>query len=155
MGVWSWICPKPVLKVAGKTIIENLSRKNTDESYILEGKRSEKMHANVTKCLHCQQKCTQYICRPVHICKIKQKTSFTVSCLHKPHHWRCDISSRKHHHIDKAQSMVWRRFYKYTCHVSTNFCTWNFLSLCLLLKLLVTFSTVDWYPYAPPHPIPS
>ena len=46
MGVWSWICPKPVLKVAGKTIIENLSRKNTDESYF----GREKGWKNACKC---------------------------------------------------------------------------------------------------------
>ena len=101
-----------------------------------KGKGLEKCMQNVTKCIHCQQKCTQYVYRSIYICTIKRKTSFTVSSLHVPHHWRSDISPPKHHHIKKAQSMVWRRFYKYTCHVSTSFCTCNFSSLCMILKLL-------------------
>ena len=92
------------------------------------------------------QKCTQYVYRPIHICKIKRKTSFTVSSLHKPHYWRNDISCHKHRHIGKAQSMVWRSFYKYTCHVSTNFYSCTFSTLCMLLKPLVILCTVDWHP---------
>ena len=136
--------------------IGNSSRKNTNESYMLERKRDKKMH---TKChkmhklpLEMYPTC---IYRPIYICTIKQKTSFTVSSFYKSHHWRCDISSRKHRHIGKAQSMVWRRSYMYTCHVSTIFFTCNFLTLCMLLKLLVMLSTVDLHPHARHHSIPS
>ena len=122
---------------------------------MLEGKRAGKCIVNVTKCIHCQQKCTQYVYTPIHICTIKWKTSFTVSSLHEPHQWRSDISSRKHCDIDKSQSMVWRRFYKYTCHVSTDFCACNFWTLCMLLKVSVMLSTVDWYPHARQYPIPN
>ena len=99
------------------------------------------------------QKCTQYVYRPIHICKIKRKTSFTVSSLHKPHYWRNDISCHKHRHIGKAQSMVWRSFYKYTCHVSANFYSCTFSTLCMLLKPLVILCTVDWHPQASQDPI--
>ena len=108
---------------------------------------------NVTRCINCQQKCTQFVYRPIYICTIKQKTSLTVSPLDEPYHWGSDISSRKRHHIGKTQSMVWRKFYKYLCHVSTNFCTCNFSTLCMPLKLSVMLSTVDWHPPACQHPI--
>ena len=119
-----------------------------------KGSRLKKCIRNVTKCIHCQKKCTEYVYRPICICTIKRKTSFTVSSLREPH-WRSDISSRKRRHIGKAQSMVWRRFYKYTYHVSKNFWTCNFSTIFMVLKLSVMLSTVDWHRHACQHPIPS
>ena len=87
------------------------------------GKGLKKCMQNVRRCINCQQKCTQYVYRSIYICTINRKTSFTVSSLCEPHHWRSGISSRKDRHIGKAQSIVWDRFYKYTCHVSTRLCT--------------------------------
>ena len=119
-----------------------------------KGKGLKKCMQNVRRCINCQQKCTQYVYRSIYICTISRKTSFTVSSLREPHHWRSGISSRKDRHIGKAQSIVWHRFYKYTCHVSTRFCTCNFSTLCMPSKLSVMLSTVDWHSSARQHPIP-
>ena len=75
--------------------------------------------------------------------------------FHVLHHWRSDISPCKHRHIGKAQNMVWRWLYKYTCHVSTNVCTCNFFCIFLhALEASVMLSTMDWHPHARQHPIP-
>ena len=110
-----------------------------------KGKGLKKCIQNATKCIHCQQKCIQHVYSPIYIYTIKWKASFFVSSFHKPHQWRSDVSSRKHREIGKSQSMVWL---KYTFHMSTDFCTCNFSTLCMLLKLSAIFSTVDWHPHA-------
>ena len=79
MVVWSWMCPKPGLKVARKTISKKVClAKIPMEVICWKEKELKKCIQNVTKCIHCQKKYTQYVYKPIYICTIKRKISFTV-----------------------------------------------------------------------------
>ena len=103
-------------------------------------KELKKCIQNVTKCIHCQKKYTQYVYRPIYICTIKRKISFTVFSF-----TNLIIEEVISVLVPSAKLRVWqwRRFYKYTFLVSTNISACNFSTLCIFLKLLVMLSKVD------------